>query len=210
MICSKSTPPRRASETPSRAADRQTAGGCPEFPLRPLSIDDHVLDVNVINPLGKGAQKLDRIDSLPNQMAGIEVEAELFTPIERLERSLGGIEVEGDLRGMNFQREPDAALAEDVQNRIEALGQQIEARVDLGRRQRRIGVEQMPNARTGKAVHDVDPQLSAPPERCSSVLRWPAAFTPAGSPSPQTWAGRIAWCRLIDRGRAPPGRPDGR
>ena len=99
-------------------------------PAAAVERDDRVLDVDVINPIGKGAQKLDRIDPLPEQMAGIEIEAELFAAVERLERSLGGVQVEGDLRRMNFQGEPHAALAEDVQNRIEPLGQQIEAGVD--------------------------------------------------------------------------------
>ena len=40
--------------------------------------DDRVLDVDVINAVGKRPQEFDRIDPLPEQMAGIEIEAELF------------------------------------------------------------------------------------------------------------------------------------
>src|SRR5690606_18612904 len=40
--------------------------------------DDRVLDVDVIDAIRKLADELDRINSLPQQMTGVEVEAELF------------------------------------------------------------------------------------------------------------------------------------
>ena len=64
------------------------------------------------------------------QVAGIEVEAELLAVVERFERPLGGVDVEGDFGRMDFQRELDAALGEDVEDRVEALGEQLEAVVD--------------------------------------------------------------------------------
>ena len=53
---------------------------------------DRVLDVHVIDAIGKRANELDRIDPLPQQMAGIEVEAELLAAIERLQRPLGRVD----------------------------------------------------------------------------------------------------------------------
>ena len=71
------------------------------------------------------------------QVAGIEVEAELFAVVERFEGPLGRVDVEGDFRRMDFQGELDAAFGEDVENRIQALGEELEAVVDHLLRHRR-------------------------------------------------------------------------
>ena len=40
--------------------------------------DDRVFDMHMIDAVGEGADKLDWINALPDQMAGVEVEAEFF------------------------------------------------------------------------------------------------------------------------------------
>ena len=77
----------------------------------PLSVRDGVLHVHVVDAVGEGADELDRVDALPEQVAGVEVEAELGPVVEGLEGRLGRVDVEGDLGGMDFQAELHAALA---------------------------------------------------------------------------------------------------
>ena len=53
-----------------------------------LSVErrNRVFHVHVIDAVGKGANELDRINTLPVQVAGIKVEAKFFAIIERLKR----------------------------------------------------------------------------------------------------------------------------
>ena len=140
MISSKFTPPRpgERKSQPRRGSPklrwlRQDAAAAVER-------DDRVLDVDVVDAVGELADELDRIDALPQQMARVEVEAELLAVAERVERPSGGDDVERDLGRMHFEREPHAALAEHVEDRIPALGELLEAFVDhrLGHRRERI------------------------------------------------------------------------
>ena len=91
---------------------------------------DRVFDVDVIDPVREGPQELDRINPLPQQMAGVEVETEFLATIDRRERLLGAVEIERDLGRMDFEREADAAIGEDVQDRVETLGEECVALVD--------------------------------------------------------------------------------
>ena len=71
---------------------------------------------------------------------------------------------------MHFEREPHAALAEHVEDRVPALGELLEAVVDhrLGHRRERI--EQVPDARAGEAVDDADAELLGGAGRVLHVL----------------------------------------
>ena len=84
----------------ARIAEIQMAG---QNAAAAVERDDRVLDVDVVNPVGERAHELDRIDPLPEQMAGIEVEAELLALVECLERPLGRVHIEGDFGRMHFQ-----------------------------------------------------------------------------------------------------------
>ena len=208
MMASKFTPPR-PSERKS-----QPRRGSPKFkwlariPLRAVERDQGVLHVDVVDPIGKRADELGRIDPLPDQVAGIEVEAELGAVVQRGQRPLGGVDVEGDFRGMDFQGELHVALGKHVEDRVEPLGQQLEAGVDHGRRDGRERVEQVPDARTGEAVDDVQPQLLGRPGGVFQFFGGPGAH-----------AGRVAVApdvrrqdRLVPRDRPDPewpGRPGG-
>ena len=61
--------------------------------------------MDVIDAVGKGPQKLDRIDPLPVEMAGIEVESELLPAPEGLEGPFGGDQIVGDLGGVDLERD---------------------------------------------------------------------------------------------------------
>ncbi len=144
----------------ARIAEVQMAGQDSALAVQP---DDCILHVYVEDPLGELADEAGRVHSLPDQMAGIEIEAELRTVIQGLQGPLGRVQVEGDFRRMHLQRELHAALGKDVQDRVEPLGEQFEAFVDHRRRDGRKAVEQVPNARTGEAVDDADSQLPGGP-----------------------------------------------
>src|SRR4029077_17819971 len=114
--------PPRIAEIEMGAED---AGLAVERPRR-------VLAMHVIDAIRECADERDRIDHLPVQVAGIEVEAEHRTMVDRLERSLGRVDIEGDLGLMDFQRELDAALLEDVQDGVPAVGEKLETFVNGG------------------------------------------------------------------------------
>ena len=82
-----------------------------EYPVKAVERDQSILHVNVEDPIGKPANELGRIDSLPNQMAGIEVETKLRDGYPSSESPFGGVDVEGDFRRMHFQRELHFASA---------------------------------------------------------------------------------------------------
>ena len=185
MISSKLIPPRpglRKSQPAARIAEIEMAGENPGLAVQP---GDRVLHVAVIDPIGEGANELDGIDSLPMQMAGVEIEAEFLAVVQRLESPFGRIEVKGDFRGVNFQGELHAAFAKHVENRIEAFGEQLETGIQHLRGHGRKRIIEMPDARAGESVYDADAELLGGRAVffSSSAAR---ALTPAGSPSPQT------------------------
>src|SRR5690606_14586392 len=53
-----------------------------------VELDDGVLHVDVVDAVAEAADELDRIDALPEQVARVEVEAELLAAAERLDRPL--------------------------------------------------------------------------------------------------------------------------
>src|SRR5436190_14577284 len=76
--------------------------------------------------------------------------------VHRLERALSGGNVESDFGRVNFQREADAALLEDIEDRSEAFGKILVAGVNLSGQHRRKAVAKVPDAAAGKAVHHFD------------------------------------------------------
>src|SRR5689334_17967357 len=89
-------------------------------------------------------------------MAGVEVEAEFGAVVESFERPLGGVNIKGNLGGMNLEGEFDAAFGKDVEDRVEAIGKELEAVVDHLAWHGREAVEQMPDRAAGEAVDDAD------------------------------------------------------
>ena len=112
----------RRDEVPAApmVPERQVAGDDAGFAV---AVDLGVLDVDVIDTVGEVAGKDGRVHALPDEVAGIEIEAELRPVVERFQGALGRVEVEGDLRGMDLQGEANAVLAELVHDGIPALGE---------------------------------------------------------------------------------------
>ena len=127
---------------------------------------------------------------------------------EGLQGPLGGVEVEGDLGRMDLQPEPDAALAEDVEDRVPALGEELEAGVDHRVGDRRERVEQVPDRRAGEAVDTSTPSFCAARavSFISSAARQFDALRLAVAPDVRRQDRRRAGRRC---GRARPARPGG-
>ena len=173
MISSKFTPP-----WPSERKSQPRCGS-PKFEwlakdaAAAVERHDRVLHVDVVDAVGERADELDRIDALPDQVARIEIEAELLAVVQRIERPLGRVQVEGDFRRMHLQGKLHAALAEHVENRVEPLGQQLETVVDHLGRNGRERIQQRPDARSGEAVDHADAQLLRGLRGVDHVLRRP-------------------------------------
>ena len=140
----------------ARIAEVQVAGENPALAIQP---DDRVLHVDVENPVGEFANKPGGVHALPDQVAGIEIEAEFRPEIEGLQRPLRRVEIEGDLGRVHFEGEFHATLAEHVEDRVPTLGQELKTGVDHGGRHRRERVEQVPDARAGETVDHLDAEL---------------------------------------------------
>ncbi len=130
---------------------------------------DRILDVNVIDPVRKRANKGNWIDELPQQMAWIEVEAEFWSTFHGFERALGSINIERNFGRMNFEREFYTAFGKDIEDRVPALCEKLEAIVDhLAWHWWKI-VDQVPDARAGKTVYNANAGFLWR-VRCSSFL----------------------------------------
>ena len=112
--------------------------------------------------------------ALPDQVTGVEVESEFGAMIECFQGTLGSVDVKGNFGRMNFQGEPHTALTEHIQDRIESLGQQIEAGIDHARRDRRKRIQQVPDAAAGESVDHVDAKLLGRPGRVLQFFDRPA------------------------------------
>ena len=78
---------------------------------------------------------------------------------------------------MDLQGELHAAFAENVENRVPSLGQQLEAVVDRLRRDGREGIKPLPDARSGEAVDHGHAQFLRGPGGVLHVLGRPRVDT---------------------------------
>src|SRR5512143_2155169 len=74
--------------------------------------DGHVLHVDVVDAVGEVAEEELRRDPLPDEVAGVEVEAQGEPALEDVEQAAGRVEVEGDLGRMDLEGELDPLLVE--------------------------------------------------------------------------------------------------
>src|SRR5690606_11179053 len=82
-----------------------------------------VLAVDVVDAVAEVEQEADRVEVLPDEVGGVEVEAERGPVPDRLQRPHGRPVVVGDLAGVDLVREPDADLVEDVEDRVPPFGE---------------------------------------------------------------------------------------
>ena len=137
----------------------------------------HVLHVHVENAVLELVDELHVIDALIAEMARVIVESEGRMEIHRLQRALGAGDVERDLRGMHFERETHALLLKLIEDRLEALREVLVAVFDLPRQVRREGIDEMPDAAAGEAVHDLHAKAFRGLRRLHELFSGAAAHT---------------------------------
>jgi hypothetical protein len=165
-----------------------------------------VLDVDVPDARAELAQEREVVDALVAEVARVEVESELRVIAERRERAAGRDDVERDLGRVDLEREDDVLALALGQDRAPCGGELRVAVLDLRLRDRREGVEEVPDRAPGEADDDGPPvrsfryfatgsgaasknfraALTVSIISCVARLR-----TPSGLPSPQTRSGRI-------------------
>src|SRR5688572_3791355 len=116
----------RAAEVPAaaRIAEVDVAG---QNSRAAVKRDDRVLDVHVVDAVGERPDELDRIDPLPMEVAGVEVEAEFLAMAKRFKGPLRRVDVKRNLGRMDLQGELHAALGKHVEDRVEPVGKQLKA-----------------------------------------------------------------------------------
>ena len=113
-----------------------------------------VLHVGVVDLLTEGADELHVIDALVAEVAGVVVEAKALVVADGVERALSGGNIEGDLGRVHFEAEVDVVLLERLEDGLPALGEIIEALLEVGLIGGREGVDRVPDGGTGEAVDD--------------------------------------------------------
>ncbi len=122
-----------------------------------------VLAVDVVDPVLEVPEEADRVEVLPDEVAGIPVESEGGSVTDRVHGSLGRPVVVGDLARMHLMREPDALIVEDVEDRVPSVREVLVAVVDhrLGHwREHRHG---LPDLRPGEADDGVHAETAGRP-----------------------------------------------
>src|SRR5439155_7113063 len=124
-----SAAPRRAEiPSPPRVPEVEVRG---DDPGGAVQGHDGVLDVDVVDAVAELVDEARRADALPVEVARVEVEAERRPVPDRRERAPRGDDVVGDLGGVDLQPEAHPDLIEDIQDRVPAVGEVLEARLDL-------------------------------------------------------------------------------
>src|SRR5215204_1656616 len=141
----------RGDEVPTAlgAAEVQVASQYAPAAVQPLAA---VLDVEVVDPIGELLDERCGVEELVGEVARVEVDTEALAVADGVESLAGAYEVVGDLRGVHLQAPPDALLVEDVDDRVPALREVLVAALYLLEVVGRERVEQVPDARSRKAV----------------------------------------------------------
>ena len=149
-----------------------------------------VLEVDVEQPLGKRRGEFGRVDELMDEMARVEVEAEARVAVDGRQGCRGGRDVVGDLPRMHLEAEPDALAAEDVEDRLPAVGELVVA-ARRRRPSRSAGTSRSrcQMHRAGEAVDTARRRTARRRARCPGGRSAARRRTPAGSPSPRSPAG---------------------
>src|ERR671910_675776 len=125
-------------------------------------------------------------------MAWVEVDAEPLAVVDGVESLAGGHEVVGDLRGVHLEAPPDALLVEDIYDRVPPLCEVPVAAFYLLEVVGRERVEEVPDARSRKAVDLRYAEAGCGPGRIHDLL----SSTPAH-------AFRVAVAPHVGRERRP-------
>ena len=113
----------------------------------------------MVDPVLEVPQESDRVEVLPHEVTGVEVQSESRPVADGLQRPLRGPVVVGDLAGVHLVREAHSFLIEHVQDRIPSVREVLVAALDhLGRDRREHG-HCVPDRRSGEADNGGDSHL---------------------------------------------------
>ncbi|MEY3457392.1 MAG: hypothetical protein RL215_549 [Planctomycetota bacterium] len=149
-----------ADTTASDAAEVPAAAGVTEGEVAAqdsgasVEGDGSIFHVDMVDAIGEGANEFDGVDALPDEVAGVEIEAELLAAIECLQGAFRGVDIEGDFGGVNFEGKFDTAVFEDVEDGIPAFGEELEAAFDHGFGGWGEIIKEVPDGGAGEAIHD--------------------------------------------------------
>ena len=110
--------------------------------------------MSVVDLLTKGADEFHVVDALVAEVARVVVKAEALVVADGVKCALGGSDVEGDFGRVHFEAEVDVVLLEDLEDGLPALGEIIEALLQVSLVSGREGVNRVPDGGTGEAVDD--------------------------------------------------------
>src|SRR5262249_7308032 len=124
-----------------------------------------VLDVYMINPVGKAPQELDRVYTLPVQVARVEREPELLAAVEGIERQFRGIQIEREWPRVDLAGDPHAAVARRVEDRVPLPRKLLDGLGDHLLPRGGVAGDVAPDWRAGEPADDTGPELFGEAER---------------------------------------------
>lgn len=113
-----------------------------------------VLHVNMIDAVGKLANKADIVDALVAEVRGIVIEAEARVMVDGGQGALGRGDIEGDFGRMDLKREVDVFCIEHVEDRPPAPREIVVALLQIGLTGRWKSIECVPDCRASEAVYN--------------------------------------------------------
>lgn len=126
-----------------------------------VEIQLDILDMNMIDPVREVQQKHLGIQALPDQMAGIKVDAQGGTAVKGIQELFRAPIVKGNLRGMDLQGQFDTAAVKLVHDGTPQRLDLLIARLHLGLGGLGEGVPELPDGEPMKKVTTSTPMALA-------------------------------------------------
>ncbi len=133
----------------------------------------HVLHMHMVDAIGKFPDEQMGFQALPEEVAGVKVDAQGFPAVEVLQKLLGGVKIKGDLRGMDLQGKAHAAAVEFIENGCPQLDDLLEPLFHHLFRRRRERVPVGPNRRAREAGNHLNTHVLRGPGHVLHLLNGP-------------------------------------
>ena len=130
-----------------------------ESTVAPVELLARLLQVHVVDPVLEVPQESDRVEVLPHEVTGVEVQSESRPVADGLQRPLRRPVVVGDLAGVHLVREAHSFLIEDIQDRIPSIREVLVSALDHVGGDRREHGHGVPNRRSSEADNGGDSHL---------------------------------------------------
>jgi hypothetical protein len=113
-----------------------------------------VLDVGVVHAIAELVDECGGVEELGDQVAGVEIDPERLTAVDRVEGLARGDEVVGDLGGVDLERESHSLGVVHVEDRREALGKLLVTALERSEVVGGERVQEVPDRRSGEPGDD--------------------------------------------------------